>query len=233
MCWLLCPENLTLSEVQGMVTSLFNAWWNPLRVWIGLICESKFENKKDYTKNFQIYYHVRQRQLYRSFWCWDTVKVKNVPKGSTDWILSPAAIQEKGSEVHGCKLSWKELQKPQDKNGCDGLAGFLGISYLPLSALTLVWATDYGVQMCPRVWSCIVCVHIAQKYSSMQCPAVALGCEGNGYGTRACYWAFSHIFANVYFLLKVICHQDLNNKLKLEHVLCAFPSLLLGFLCYR
>lgn len=50
MCWPLCPEKLTLSEVQGMVTSLFNAWWNPLWVWIGLICEIKFENKKDYTK---------------------------------------------------------------------------------------------------------------------------------------------------------------------------------------
>lgn len=161
MCWPLCPEKLTLSEVQGMVTSLFNAWWNPLWVWIGLICEIKFENKKDYTKNFWIYYHVRQRQLYRSFWCWDTVKVKNVPKGSTDWILSPAAIQEKGPEVHGCKLSWKELQRPQDKNGCDGLAGFLGSSYLPLSALTLVWAT--GRLWSPDVSSCLklhcLCAH--------------------------------------------------------------------------
>jgi len=65
-------------------------------------------------------------------------------------MLLPGTVQEKGRQVHRCKLSWKELQKwhvlgrekqqkkAWEQNGCVGLVGALGVIYLTRSTLTRV-----------------------------------------------------------------------------------------------
>lgn len=102
------------------------------------------------------------------------VKVKNAPKGSRHWILSPGTVQEKGPQVHRCRLSWEELQKwvylgerssrrkHESRMDVVDSQGPWASPVLLCPQWQVCEPQGDGVQICPHLSSCIASLNVAQ-----------------------------------------------------------------------